>query len=66
VGEEIFQMRTSALLGAKISGFFEVYGVSARTRRIEPVRTFYGQGGVKLSRFCADVLYGRPLKTSAV
>jgi len=33
---------------------------------VKPVRTFFGQegGGVKFSRFCADVLYGRP-KTSA-
>jgi len=40
-------MRTSALLDAKNCGFFEINGVSARTR------------GVNFSRFCADVLYGR-------
>jgi len=42
------------------SRFFEICGVSARTRRVEPVWTFCGQGG-QFSRFCADVLYGRPL-----
>jgi len=36
---EVFQMRTSTLYGAKIFGFFEIYGVSAWTRGIEPVRT---------------------------
>jgi len=53
--------------GAKNFGFFEIYGVSARTRgrRVEPVRTFFGQGGkgINFSRFCADVFYGLPLKT---
>jgi len=40
------RMWTSALLfGAKIIGFFEIYGVPTRTRRVEPVRTFCGQGG---------------------
>jgi len=40
-------MRTSAFFGAKNFGIFEIYGVSARTRRegVEPVRTFFGQGG---------------------
>jgi len=28
----VLQMRTSALFGAKDLGFFEIYGVSARTR----------------------------------
>jgi len=37
-------MRTSALFVAKNLGFFEIFGVSARTRRVEPVRTFCGQG----------------------
>jgi len=35
-------MRTSALFGAKNFEFFEIYDVSARTRRVEPVRTFFG------------------------
>jgi len=32
-------------------------------REIQPVRTFFGQGGkgVNFSRFCVDVVYGRPL-----
>jgi len=32
-------MRTSALFGAENLRFFEIYGVSARTRGVEPVRT---------------------------
>jgi len=31
-GEGVLQMRMSALFGAKNFGFFEIYGVSARTR----------------------------------
>jgi len=40
-------MWTFALFGAKIIGFFEIYGVSARSRGegVEPVRTFCRQGG---------------------
>jgi len=44
-------------------GFFEIYSVSAVTDKgedIEPVRT-RGGGRVNFSRFCSDVLYGRPL-----
>jgi len=44
-GRGVLQMRTSALLDAKNFGFFEFYGVSVRTRGVEPVRTFFGQGG---------------------
>jgi len=47
-GRRFFQMRTSALFGAKIIGFFEIYGVSTlRTDKeggVEPVRTIFGQG----------------------
>jgi len=56
-------MRTSALFGEKNFGYFEIYGVSARTRGIgvEPVRTFCEQGGgVNFSRFCANVLWTAP------
>jgi len=47
-------MRTPELFGVKNFGFFEIFGVSARTRTIpgvrvrtgvDPVRTFFGQGG---------------------
>jgi len=38
-------MRTSALFGAKTFGCFEIFGVSARVKGVEPVRTFCGQGG---------------------
>jgi len=61
----ILQMRTSALFGAKYFGYFEIYGMSARTREneVEPVRIFCDQvKGVNLLRFCADAFYGRPLK----
>jgi len=60
-------MRTSALFDAKNTGFFEIYGVSARIRSegVESVRIICGQGGgVNFSRFCADVLYGLPLTNS--
>jgi len=41
-GWGILQIWTSTLFGAKNIGFFEIYGVSARTRGegVEPVRTF--------------------------
>jgi len=41
------QMQTSALFDAKIIRFFEIYGVSARTRGrvVGTVRTLCGQGG---------------------
>jgi len=47
-------MRTSALFNANNFGFFEIYGVTLRTRGIEPVR-IRGKG-VNFSRFCVDVL----------
>jgi len=42
-------------------GFFEIY-VSARTRVVEPVRTFFGQGGGNqfFTILLLIVLYGRP------
>jgi len=46
-GEEwVLQMRTSALFSAKHFGFFEVYGVSARTmvRRLSQNGHFSGNG----------------------
>jgi len=43
----VLQMRTSALFGAKKSGFFEIYGVSARTREVEPLRIFFKQRGME-------------------
>jgi len=49
-------MRTSARFGEKHIGFFEIYGVSARTRGVESVRE-----GVNFSPFCADDFYGWPL-----
>jgi len=52
-------MRTSALCGEKSFGFFEIYGVAARTGGVKPGRT-RGEG-VNFSRFCADFFYGQPL-----
>jgi len=49
-------MRTSALFGAKSFGFFEIFGVSARSGR-EPVRQLWSI----FRDFIADVFYGRPL-----
>jgi len=69
----ILQMRTSELFGAKHCRFFEVHGVSARTRVCRffevhgvSVRTRGGQcghfvnkgKGVNLSKFCANIIYG--------
>jgi len=55
-------MRTSALFGVKIFGFFEIYGVSAQTRRgwarADIFRTRGGRG-----QFFA-ILYGRLLWTA--
>jgi len=55
-------MRTSTLSSVKNFELLEIYGVSGG-EGIKPVRIFFGQGrkGVNFSRFCADVLYGRPL-----
>jgi len=38
-------MRTSALFDTKKFGFFEIYGVSAWTKGVEPMWTFCRQGG---------------------
>jgi len=41
---------------------FEIYGESARTRGLSQCGHFLDKGeGVNFSRFCTDVLYGRPL-----
>jgi len=56
-------MQTFALLGAKNSGFFEIYGCSHGQggEGVEPVWKFCGQGGG--DRFFAILcVYGRPLK----
>jgi len=54
-------MRKFALFDAKNFEFFEIYGVSVWTKGegVEPVRTFFGQGG-RGSQFFA-ILCGRPL-----
>jgi len=61
-GEGVLQEQTSALFGTKNIGFFKIYGVSARTRGVEPVRTFCGHGedGGQIFSFFANVLYGQP------
>jgi len=51
-------MRTSTLFGAKNIGFFEIYGVSARTRGgVEPVRTFCRQRGSIFAILCGRLLW---------
>jgi len=59
-------MRTSAFSGAKNFNFFLIYGASARTRGVDPVRKFFGQGeglrGANFSRICAGVFYGGLLR----
>jgi len=55
-GEEVFQIRTSALFGALLDfRFFEIYGVSALTRE-DWVSVDKG-GGVNFSRFWSDVSF---------
>jgi len=57
-------LQTSALFGVKNSGFFEIYDVSSRTRGVEPVRTFFGQGaGVNIFAILCDK---RPLITTVL
>jgi len=51
-------MHMSALFEAKNLGFFVIYGVSARTRGVEPARTFCGHG--RGGQFF-EILCGRPL-----
>jgi len=58
-GEGVLQMWMSALFCTKNSRFFEIYGMPARTRGVDPMWT--RREGVNFSRFCADVFYGRPL-----
>jgi len=60
--EGVFQMRTSALFDAQNFGFFEIYGVSVRTREVESVRTFRGQR--ERGQFFT-ILCGRPLWTAS-
>jgi len=64
-GVRVLQMQTFALFGAKNSGFFEVYGMSARTRgrgEVEPVRTFFGQEwrGSIFAILCGRLLWTTP------
>jgi len=47
-------MRISAFFGVGKIGFFEIYGVSARTRRVESVWTFCGQGELSQCEHFAD------------
>jgi len=56
-------MRTSTLFSVKNFGFFEIYGVTARKRGVEPLQTFIREGeiGVIFSLFCGDVFDGWPL-----
>jgi len=60
-------MRKSAIFGTKIIGFFEIYGVSARTRGLSQCGHIADKGrGVSFSRFYADVFHGRSLSRSTL
>jgi len=50
-------MRTSALFGAKNSGFFLIYGVVTWTRGVEPGWTFCRQGGQFFVVLCWRLLW---------
>jgi len=53
-------MRTSALFGEKNFGFFEIYSVSAWTRRgVESVRA-RGKGGQFFAILCGRLLWTAP------
>jgi len=62
-GGGVLQLRTSALFCVKNFGFYEIYGVTAWTRKVEPVRTFFGKGGEGGSQFFS-ILCGRLLWTA--
>jgi len=49
----------------KHCGFFEIYGVFARTRGVEPVRTS-GEGGQFLAILCENPLWITQIKISFV
>jgi len=54
------QMRMSALFDAKNFGFFEIYGVSARTRGEGLSQCgHFSDKEANFSHFCANVFYGR-------
>jgi len=57
-------MRTSTLFGAKNFRFFEICGVSARTRGdLSKCGHFADKGGgVNFSRFCGDSFMDDPLR----
>jgi len=44
---------------------FEIYGMSARTRKVEPVRIFFGQGGQFYSILCVRLLWTAPNRSRA-
>jgi len=55
-------VRTSALFGAKRLEFFEIYGMSARTRGRGWASADIGQvESVNFSRFCADAFVDGPI-----
>jgi len=44
VDKEVLQMQMSSFFVAKNFGFFEIYDVSARTKRVKLVRIFSDEG----------------------
>jgi len=58
-------MRTSVLFGAKNFGFFEIYGVSAWSREVEQVWTFFEKGvGVVFRDFVRASFIDGPLSNT--
>jgi len=53
-------MRTSALVGAKNSGFFKIYGVSSRTRGLSQCGYFSDKGGQFFANLCGRLLWTAP------
>jgi len=60
---ETFRCRRPHIFGEKKIGFFEIYGVSAQTRGVESVRTFFGQEesiGQFFEILCGRILWTAP------
>jgi len=65
IKRELFRCGRPHFLVLKNLAFFEIYGLSVRTRErgwtnADVLRT-RGRGEVNFLRFCADVFYGQPL-----
>jgi len=57
-------MRTSAIFGAKDLGFFEIYGMSARTRGLSQCGHFADKGGQFFAILCGRLFMDGPFPRS--